>query len=154
MPSNEPQPVPWAVRLRERLFGLGHRRRRRIAAYHRPPTNVQSLRERRCGGNVDALSRECWIFVDMEKQTQISALLSKTTKDLLEQHVKATGLKKGYVVEAALRHHLQALQELPSDVIVRPKIVVSRRSAEEILARMAAPRPTPELRALLADDGD
>jgi uncharacterized protein (DUF1778 family) len=90
----------------------------------------------------------------MEKETQISAFVSKATKELLEQHVRTTGLKKGYVVEAALRHHLQALQELPSDVIVRPKIVVSRRSAEEILARMTAPRPTAALRKLMTDDGD
>jgi hypothetical protein len=90
----------------------------------------------------------------MEKDTQISAFVSKTTKELLEQHVKATGVKKGYVVEAALRHHLQALHELPSDVIVRPKIVVSRRSAEEMMARISSPRPSSELRTLLAEDGD
>jgi len=31
----------------------------------------------------------------MEKETQISALISQTTKELLERHVRATGVKKG-----------------------------------------------------------
>ena len=90
----------------------------------------------------------------MAKETQISAFVSKTTKDLLERHVRATGHKKGYVVESALRHHLQALQELPADVIVHPKIVVSASSGAEIARRLASSSPTPELRELMIRDGD
>ena len=85
----------------------------------------------------------------MEKATQISAPVSRETKELLEQHVRATGLKKGHVVETALRHHLRALGELPSDIIVPPRMVVSRRSGEEILGRLASPKPTAALRALM-----
>ena len=88
----------------------------------------------------------------MEKETQISAIVSATTKDLLERHVRATGVKKGYLVEEALRHHLQALHELPADAILRPRIVISRRSGEEVVQRMSSRRrPTRELRKLLAD---
>jgi len=54
-------------------------------------------------------------------KTRISVLVSETTRELLERHVRATGVKKGYLVEQALLHHLQALHELPSDVIVHPK---------------------------------
>src|SRR4030066_309524 len=72
----------------------------------------------------------------MEKETQISALVSRTTKELLDGHVRATGVKKGHLVEQALRHHLQALQELPADVVAHPKIVVTRRSGEAILRQM------------------
>ena len=71
----------------------------------------------------------------MQKETQISAIVSVTTKDLLERHVRATGIKKGHLVEEALRHHLQALQELPADVVVRPKVVLSRRSGEALAQR-------------------
>ena len=89
------------------------------------------------------------------KETQISALVSDTTKELLERHVRATGVKKGHVVEMALRHHLQALQELPADIIVHPRIIVSRRSGEKVLRRMRRPqRPTKDLRTLMAPDGD
>lgn len=90
----------------------------------------------------------------MSSETQISAFVSRATKDLLEKHVKATGVKKGRVVEMALRHHLQALQELPADVIVHPKLLVSARSGEEIVARLASRRPTRKLREIMTRDGD
>ncbi len=90
----------------------------------------------------------------MLKELQISAVVSRATKDLLDQHVRATGMKKGRLIEAALRHHLLALQELPVDVIVHPRLVVSRRSGEEILERMNKPSPTKALSDLIAGDGD
>ncbi len=91
----------------------------------------------------------------MEKETQISALVSTTTKELLEKHVRATGIKKGHLVEEALRHHLQALHELPPDVISRPRLVVSRRSGEAMVDRIGSPRrPKRELRKLMTGDGD
>ena len=87
----------------------------------------------------------------MEKETQISALVSRTTRDLLERHVRATGVKKGHLVEQALRHHLQALQELPADVIVHPKLVVTRKSGAVILKQMKSGKPTKSLRDLMRD---
>jgi hypothetical protein len=87
----------------------------------------------------------------MDKEIQISAVVSETTRELLERHVRATGVKKGYLVEQALRHHLQALQELPADVIVHPKLVLTRKSGEEILKEMDKAKPTRALRALLRD---
>ena len=87
----------------------------------------------------------------MDKETQISAVVSRATKELLERHVRATGVKKGYLVEQALRHHLQALQELPADVIVHPKLVVTRKSGEAILTEIEKAKPTEALRALLCD---
>jgi hypothetical protein len=74
---------------------------------------------------------------------------------LLEKHARATGVKKGHLVEAALLHHLEALQALPADIIVHPRLVVSRRSGEEISKRLAArSKPTKQLRALMSGDGD
>jgi hypothetical protein len=87
----------------------------------------------------------------MEKEIQISALVSEATKELLERYVRATGVKKGHLVEQALRHHLQALQELPADVIVHPKLVVTRKSGEAILKEIEKAKPTKALRALLRD---
>ena len=87
----------------------------------------------------------------MEKETQISALVSRTTRELLERHVRATGVKKGHLVEQALRHHLQALQELPADVIVHPKLVVTRRSGRAILKQMRTGKPIKALRDLMRD---
>lgn len=87
----------------------------------------------------------------MEKETQISALVSRTTRELLERHVRATGVKKGYLVEQALRHHLQALQELPADVIVHPKLVVTRQSGAAILKQLKVAEPSGPLRDLMRD---
>jgi uncharacterized protein (DUF1778 family) len=91
----------------------------------------------------------------MSRTLQISAPISKETKDLLERHVKATGVKKGHVVESALRYHLRALQELPADVIIPPRIVLTRRSFERLIERLRSPgQPTQALRDLMRGDGD
>ena len=91
----------------------------------------------------------------MDKETQISALVSATTRDLLERHVRATGVKKGHLVEQALRHHLQALHELPAEAIVHPKIVVSPASGEALAKRLGSrPSPTKALRKLMSNSGD
>ena len=86
----------------------------------------------------------------MKRETQISALVSRATSDLLERHVRATGVKKGHLVEQALRHHLQALQELPADVVVHPKLLVTRKSGQAILKQLRTGKPTAALRDLLA----
>lgn len=83
--------------------------------------------------------------------TQISAYISEATSAELDSYVDARGLKKGYVIEQALRFHLQALRELPADVIVPPQIVVTAETFEHLADRMAKPRkPTPAMRALFA----
>jgi hypothetical protein len=87
----------------------------------------------------------------MDKETQISAVISETTNQLLDQHVRATGAEKGHVVDEALRHHLQALHELPADVIIHPKLVVTRKSGEAILKELETATPTKALRDLMRD---
>lgn len=87
----------------------------------------------------------------MEKEVQISALVTKTTKELLERHVRATGVKKGHLLEQALLHHLQALQELPADLVVHPKIVVSRESAKGVITQTRSTKVPKKLRDLMRD---
>lgn len=88
-------------------------------------------------------------------ESQISAFVSEETRDLLERHVRATGSKKGFVVEQALRHHLLALAEVPADVVIHPRIVVSAQSMEAIAKQLRSPkRPTKALRELMSPDGD
>jgi uncharacterized protein (DUF1778 family) len=91
----------------------------------------------------------------MARAIQISAPISKETKDLLERHVKITGVKKGHVIESALRYHLRALQELPADIIIPPRIILTRRSFEQLVERLRSPaQPTHALRDLMRGDGD
>ena len=87
----------------------------------------------------------------MSKESQISALISETTRDRLEKHVRATGVKKGHLVEQALLLHLQALDELPAEFIVHPRIVVSRETGLAILGQMDSAEPTSALRSLIRD---
>ena len=85
----------------------------------------------------------------MAKDTQISAQISTTTRELMEKHVRRTGVKKGHLVEQAILHHLHALDELPEEYIIHPRIVVSRRTAEEMLRQAESAEPTPALRELM-----
>ena len=87
----------------------------------------------------------------MAKETQISAQISEPTRELMEKHVRRTGVKKGHLVEQALLHHLQALEEIPAEYIIHPRIVVSRKTGEEMLRKAENPSPTPALRKLMRD---
>ena len=87
----------------------------------------------------------------MDKETQISALVSATTREMLERRVRATGVKKGHLVEQALQHYLVALEQLPIDMIVHPTLVVTRSSGESILEKTRTAKPAKSLRALMRD---
>ena len=87
----------------------------------------------------------------MSKDTQISAQISDTTRRLLERHARRTGTKKGHLVEQALLHHLQALDEIPAEYVVHPRIVVSRKTGEEMLRQAESAAPTAALRKLMRD---
>ena len=84
------------------------------------------------------------------KDTKISALISRETKELLERFVRARGLKKGFVIERALQHHIRALEEIPEEFIIPPEIVLTGESFNEIIEMMkSTPKPTPGLRRLM-----
>jgi hypothetical protein len=85
----------------------------------------------------------------MAKETQISAQISETTRELMEKHVRRTGVKKGHLVEQALLHHIQALDEIPVEYIMHPRVVVSRETFEEMMGKAENPNPTPALRELM-----
>jgi hypothetical protein len=87
----------------------------------------------------------------MEKETQISALVSRSTREMLERRVRASGVKKGHLVEQALRHYLVALEQLPADVVAQPRLVVTRKSGEAILQQIRTAKPTKALRRLMRD---
>lgn len=88
----------------------------------------------------------------MAGQTQISALVAESTREALDRYADAHGLKKGHVIEMALLTYLQALRELPPDVMISPYVEVDPASAERILDRIENPRPPTEaMRALFGN---
>lgn len=82
-------------------------------------------------------------------ETQISAYISADTKAELETYVKQRGVKKAYVIEEALLHHLQALREIPEDVFIPAKLVLSEKSLAAVAEHFAADKePNEALKAL------
>ena len=72
--------------------------------------------------------------------TRISARISEETRELVERYAGAHGVKKGALVEQALLHHLQALRELPADVIIPHRLELSEASFEHVARLTAKPR--------------
>jgi hypothetical protein len=60
-------------------------------------------------------------------------------------------VKKGHLVEQALLHHLQALEEIPAEYVIHPRIVVSRKTGEEMLRKAENPNPALALSDLMRD---
>ena len=88
-------------------------------------------------------------------QTQISAMISSETKKRLERYARAHGLKKGFLIESALLHHISALESLPADVVIPPRLVVSRSAGERILQNIAnPPQPTAAMKELFEEGLD
>jgi uncharacterized protein (DUF1778 family) len=85
---------------------------------------------------------------------QISAHISPTTKQELERYADAHGLKKGFVIEDALLHHFQALRELPEDVVVPVRLIVTSESFGRVVGRVKRPRkPTAAMKRLMRSTG-
>lgn len=82
---------------------------------------------------------------------RLTAFISEASRDLLERHVRATGVKKEHLVEQALLHHLHALEELPAEFIIHPRIVVSQKTGKAILKQVESAEPTPALCKLIRD---
>ncbi len=86
----------------------------------------------------------------MSGTTQVSAHISEETKAEMEAYVKRHGLKKAHLIEAALLHHLQALREIPADLVTPARLVLTEAAMADIAERIAEDRePTEALKALL-----
>ncbi len=84
------------------------------------------------------------------KEVQISGFVPQDVRDDLERLVKARGLKKSFVLEQALRHHLRALREIPEEFIIPATVVLTRKSFEDLLKQLKSrTKPTPKLRKLM-----
>ncbi len=72
----------------------------------------------------------------MSTTTQVSAHISEETKAEIEAYVKRRGVKKAYLIEEALQHHLQALREIPEDLIIPSRLLLSDEAMAEIADRI------------------
>ena len=85
----------------------------------------------------------------MSTSTQVSAYISAETKAEIEAYVKRRGVKKAYLIEEALQHHLQALREIPEDLIIPSRLVLTQDAMAEIGDRIRQEdQPTEALKTL------
>lgn len=88
-------------------------------------------------------------------RTKISAYISDETKAEVEAFAKRYGITKARLIEEALQHPLQALREIPSDLVVPSRLVITEASLNRVAARIASNKPsTPALRELMRDARD
>jgi len=84
--------------------------------------------------------------------TQISSHISAELKARIEKYVRSRGVTRSHLIEEALAHHLRALEELPEDIIVPARIVLARKSAEQVRDLVERPpEPTPSMKRLFDD---
>jgi len=82
--------------------------------------------------------------------TQISAYISDSTKQLVDAYVKRKGIKKGFLLEEALLHYLQALKTIPEDLIVPARLQLTENSMKNLADVLeSAPVPTQDLKDLM-----
>ncbi len=88
----------------------------------------------------------------MSTTIQVSAYISEETKAEVEAYVKRRGVKKGHLIEQALQHHLQALREIPEDLIIPSRLVLTDKAITEIVDRITRKdRPTEALKAMFRE---
>ncbi len=88
----------------------------------------------------------------MSSTTQVSAYISEETKAAIEAYVKRHGVKKAFLIEEALQHHLQALREIPEDLIIPSRLVLTSEAMTEIAERITQKeQPTEALIALFRE---
>jgi predicted DNA-binding protein len=85
-------------------------------------------------------------------EVQISAFVSDETKARLDRYAREHGVSKGWLVEQALLHHLQALEELPEDVRIPARMVLDADSAARVRDLLQhPPEPTDAMKNLFDD---
>ncbi len=85
----------------------------------------------------------------MSTTVQVSAYISEETKAEVDAYVKRRGVKKAYLIEEALQYHLQALREIPEDLIIPSRLVLTDEAIAEITERVTQEdEPTEALKAL------
>lgn len=85
--------------------------------------------------------------MEQVKQPQISAHVSEGTRIKLDRLTRARGLRKAFVMEQALQYYFRALEELPAEAFLPPRLVLSNESFQRVVDMIE--NPAPPTRAML-----
>lgn len=84
------------------------------------------------------------------KNPQISAHISPGLKSRFDELSQVRGLRKAFVLEQALLYHFRALEELPEEVFIPARIVLSENEFTKIQNAMEnPPQPTQAMQELM-----
>ncbi len=64
--------------------------------------------------------------------TRISAVISPETQAQVDAHAKHLRIRKAVLIEQALQYHLQALREIPGELMIPPRLVLDRDSFTQV----------------------
>lgn len=82
---------------------------------------------------------------------QLSTPITRETREMLDRYSKKTGIKKGYLIEEALRSYLVAHEGLPRDVVVPSTIELTPASSKKFVREVRSRKPNAALKKLMRD---
>lgn len=86
----------------------------------------------------------------MPGTTQVSVRISEETKAELEAHTNRLGLTQDHLIQQALLHHFRALREIPADLVIPARLVLTDAAMADIAERIVEHSgPTEALKVLL-----
>ena len=89
----------------------------------------------------------------MDDSSQISAMVSATTKEKLDRFSRRHGFKKNFVIEQALLFFMEARREFPNEAWIPSRIVLDDETFDQVVRQLKRPPlPTEALRALMRDE--
>lgn len=87
----------------------------------------------------------------MATLNQLSTPITRETREMLERYSKRTGIKKGHLIEEAIRSYLIAHEGLPRDLVVPSTIRLSASSSKRFMRELRGKTPHPALKKLMRD---
>lgn len=88
----------------------------------------------------------------MNGTIKISAYISEETKNQIKAYVKNKGVKKDFLLEEALQHYLQVLRDIPEELIIPSRLVLTEDAMKQVAARLTSDELlTDELKELFSD---
>ena len=84
---------------------------------------------------------------------QLAIELPDKTNAMIESYSQEIGIEKNFFIEEALLRHLQALRELPTDIIIPSKIMLSEEGIKQVFDLLEnPPEPTEDLKKLMSNE--
>jgi uncharacterized protein (DUF1778 family) len=88
-----------------------------------------------------------------ESEMQLAIELPDRTNTMIESYSQKIGIEKNYFIEEALLRHLQALRELPTDIIISSRIMLSGEGMNQVFDLLEnPPEPTEDLKKLMSNE--